>query len=221
MFAVETLLFIAEMIGVASGAVSGVLTAAKVRMDIFGAMTLGCVTAVGGGIIRDILLGLTPPAAFRNPYYIPVAAAVSLITFSIEYCFSDRIILHKRELEFWFNIFDALGLAVFVCVGVDVAFRAGFADNAFLTVFVGTITGVGGGMLRDTMAGQPPVVLQKRIYCIAAILGAVVSTYGHRFQIPDWIGSVAGAALILLIRFLATHYRWNLPRYPKYPETKS
>ncbi len=219
MFTVETIFLFAEIIGVASAAVSGVLSAARERLDLFGAMVLGCVTAVGGGIIRDLLLGVTPPAAFQSSLYISVAAGVSLACFFIEYFFgndlSRRFSSYKQRYEQLLNVFDAIGLSVFVVVGVDAAYAAGYADNAFLTIFVGTITGVGGGILRDVMIGKTPVVLQKRIYCIAAIAGAWLDVLLRDFRCISTLASLLAVALILLIRFLATHYRWNLPRYPR------
>ena len=94
--------------------------------------------------------------------------------------------------------------------------EAGYEDNAFLMIFVGVITGVGGGLLRDVMIRRVPVILQKRIYALAALLGAVIDVYLTKLGCARQISAVIAVCFILIIRFLALHYRWNLPRYPKH-----
>lgn len=227
-----TLFELAELVGIAAAAVSGVLTAAQVSLDLFGAIVLGCITAFGGGIIRDLLLGITPPAAFRDPTMLLIAAGVSLSVFLLEYFFGDRMkaadgtksnrllrFVCSRRYEQLFNIFDALGLAIFVIVGVRAADNAGYNDNTFLSVFVGTVTGIGGGMLRDITIGKIPVVLQKHIYALAAIFGAVLYVFLPRIGCPESAALYIAVLSILLIRFLAAHYRWNMPHYPKKDRT--
>ena len=216
----SSLFQITELIAVCTAAVAGVLAAAAVRADIFGAIVLGCTTAFGGGIIRDLLLGVTPPAALRDPLLLIVAAVVSLIAFLLEYFFGDKAVgeVMARESsrhEQFLNAVDALSLSMFVVVGIDAAMKAGYADNAFLMIFVGAITGVGGGLLRDIMIRRVPVILQKRIYALAAILGAMLDVYLTRLGCADELCAAATVCFILLIRHLAVHYRWNLPRYPK------
>lgn len=212
---------IAEIIAVCSAAVTGVLAASAVRADIFGAMVLGCTTAFGGGIIRDLLLGVTPPTALRNPLMLIVAAAVSFTVFWLEYSFGDKtagevVARESSRHEQIMNMIDALSLSMFVIVGIDAAMAAGHGENAFLTVFVGVVTGVGGGLLRDIMIRRVPLILQKRIYALAAILGAVLDVYLTRFGVTRQLSAVIAVCFILLVRFLSVHYRWNLPRYPKY-----
>ncbi|MBE6658488.1 MAG: trimeric intracellular cation channel family protein [Ruminococcaceae bacterium] len=212
---------IIEIIAVCSAAVTGVLAASAVRADIFGAMVLGCTTAFGGGILRDLLLGVTPPAALRNPLMLILAAAVSLTVFALEYAFGDKaagevVARESSRHEQIMNMVDALSLSMFVIVGIDAAMAAGYAENAFLTVFVGVVTGVGGGLLRDIMIRRVPVILQKRIYALAAILGAILDVYLTRFGLSQELSAAAAVCFILLIRYLSVHFRWNLPRYPKY-----
>lgn len=216
----SSLFQITELIAVCTAAITGVLAAAAVRADIFGAIVLGCTTAFGGGIMRDLLLGVTPPAALRNPMLLIVAAAVSLIAFLLEYFFADKTIgaVMARESsrhEQLLNAVDALSLSMFVVVGIDAAMKAGHEDNAFLVIFVGVITGVGGGLLRDVMIRRVPVILQKRIYALAAMLGAILDVALTRIGCDDALSAAAAICFILLIRFLSVHYRWNLPRYPK------
>ena len=210
------LVLAAELIGTAAFSVSGVMTAAGHRLDIFGALVLGCVTSVGGGVLRDLLLGITPPMLFRDPIYFIVAAIVSLLFFLIEYFFGEKLNRQEKRFELILNLCDSLGLSVFVLIGVNSALNAGFADNLFLTVFVGTITGVGGGILRDMMAGQVPVILKRRIYAVAAIFGALFYYLLFILSVPQLIAFPISAILIFLIRILAICFRWNLPRYPKH-----
>lgn len=209
------LIDVVGMIGVIAAAISGVLTAAQVSLDVFGTIVLGCVTAVGGGIIRDLLLGITPPASFRDPTPVIVAIIVSLAVFLLEYFFSAKAEYSKKRYEQLLNAFDSLGLASFVIIGVDATGNAGFAVNLFLKIFVGLVTGVGGGILRDMMIGKIPVILQKRIYALAALLGAVLYVYLPRMHCPKDIAMYISIASVLVIRFLATYYKWNMPRYPR------
>ena len=211
---------IAELVAVCTAAVTGVLAAAEVRADIFGAMVLGCTTAFGGGIVRDLLLGVTPPSALRDPMLLTVTAIVSLVVFMLEYCFGDKaagaaVARDSSRHEQLLNALDALSLSMFVIVGIDAAMAAGYDDNAFLMIFVGVITGVGGGLLRDVMIRRVPVILQKRIYALAALLGAVIDVYLSKLGCARELSAVAAVGFILIIRYLSVRFLWNLPRYPK------
>lgn len=207
----EQLVFIIEIIGTIAFAVSGAMVAAKKRMDIFGVIVLGVTTAVGGGMCRDILLGITPPAMFTNSVYVTTAVISALIVFFSFYGKERVVAKYAKQIDTWLNIFDAVGLGIFVVAGVDTALNHGFGELAFLSIFVGTITGIGGGMLRDVLAGQIPVVLHKRVYAVAAILGA--GTYYYLGQVmPNQFAMLIGIAATITLRLLATHYEWNLPR---------
>lgn len=217
----SSLFSIVELIAVCTAAVTGVLAAAEIRADLFGAMVLGCTTAFGGGMIRDLLLGVTPPAALRNPMLLAVTAMVSLVVFVLEYCFADKaagaaLARESSRHEQLLNALDALSLSMFVIVGIDAAQAAGYHDNAFLMIFVGVITGVGGGLLRDIIIRRVPLILQKRIYALAALLGAVIDVYLTKLGCASELSAVIAVCFILLIRFLAVQFRWNLPRYPKH-----
>lgn len=108
------------------------------------------------------------------------------------------------------NAFDAIGLGMFTVIGVNTAIQGGHGDNGFLLVFVGVVTGVGGGILRDVLAGVTPVVLYKRVYASASILGALAYVLLWR-RMQGFVAMITAAAVIILIRFLAARYRWNLP----------
>ena len=209
----STLFVIFELIGPVAFAASGVVTALERELDLFGALVLGTAAAVGGGVIRDLILGYLPPAAFRHPVYALVALGTAAVGFAIAYFAGRRTRPHLGVYVQILNLFDSVGLAVFTVAGVRSAAACGFGENAFLSVFVGLLTGVGGGVLRDIMAGQVPSILRKRIYALAAVGGALIYYYLCDFHLcSERIAVLAGAGAVLLIRLLATVFHWNLPR---------
>lgn len=209
----DEFIFILELIGTVAFASSGAMIAIEKKMDIFGVNVLGATTAVGGGIMRDIILGLTPPGAFSHPVYVLVAALTSTILFVIAYAkptaFESRVKTdYYDKLMFWC---DTAGLGIFTVVGIQAAVRAVGGENVFFFVFIGTLTGVGGGVLRDIMAGETPHILVKHIYACAAIAGGIVCVVG-RTAFGEAYGTILGLAATVLLRFLAAHFRWNLMR---------
>lgn len=204
----ETVIFILEIIGTIAFAWSGAITGIKKEMDIFGVAILGTVTAVGGGIIRDLILGKTPPTTFLHPVYALVAVAVSIIAF-IPFV-RREFLKHKKRNDLFMLVMDSLGLGIFTVVGIGVAYEIA-AFNIMLFAFVGMITGVGGGMLRDMMAGQTPYIFVKHFYACASLIGALLT-----IAIIPFCGitpaMLIGAAVIIILRFLAAYYRWSLPR---------
>lgn len=206
----ETITFILEMIGTVAFAASGALVGSEQKMDIFGVSVLGVITAVGGGMIRDVTLGIIPPGVFQKPVYAAVAVLTSVLVFFLLY-FKRELLEENVTYDKVMLVMDSVGLGIFTVVGVNTGIRQGFADNTFLLVFVGTITGVGGGLLRDMMAEVPPYIFVKHIYACASIVGAVVCVYMNRF-VGNVEAMMVACFVIILIRYLAAHYRWNLPR---------
>lgn len=215
----EIVVLVLELLGTVAFTFSGATVAIRRRMDVFGVLVLGAATAVGGGVIRDLTLGVTPPIMFRNPIYVGTAAITATIIFLIAYfkynVWDSEYMLFSVKV---INACDSVGLGVFTVIGINTAITAGYRNNEFLMVFVGVVTGVGGGILRDVLAGVVPMVLQKRIYASASIAGAICYTILQRY-IDDSVAMLAGVAVIVTIRFLATKYRWNLPIAP-YPEER-
>ena len=198
----DEFIFILELIGTVAFASSGAMIAIEKKMDIFGVNVLGATTAVGGGIMRDIILGLTPPGAFSHPVYVLVAALTSTILFVIAYAkptaFESRVKTdYYDKLMFWC---DTAGLGIFTVVGIQAAVRAVGGENVFFFVFIGTLTGVGGGVLRDIMAGETPYILVKHIYACAAIAGGIVCVVG-RTAFGEAYGTILGLAATVLLRF--------------------
>ncbi len=210
------LIFVFEIIGTVAFAVSGAMTGLKKKMDIFGVMILGVITAVGGGVIRDLILGITPPGMFGQPVYAVVATVTAVITFLP----AVRRLLTKNQRvhDFVLLILDSLGLGVFTVVGIQTAYRASSGYGAFLIVFVGVITGVGGGVLRDVLAGERPYIFVKHIYASASIAGAIACVILWRFNSTAAV--IVGAVLIFVIRLLAAHFRWSLPKAEIEQETE-
>ena len=209
---IDTVFFAVEIVGTIAFALTGVITAIEKKFDILGAIVLGTVTAVGGGIMRDIILGYLPPLAFRHPVYALTAIITSVAVFIVAFFLGKKIVRHFDVYSQVINFFDSLGLAVFVVTGINTAAECGFGDNAFLSVFVAVLTGVGGGVLRDILAGRAPKILHRRVYALAAILGALIYYYLLEFNVfHETVSMLIGAGSVLLIRILATVFRWNLP----------
>ena len=208
-------IFIIEIIGTIAFASSGAMVGIKKQMDLLGVCVLGMTTAVGGGMIRDLILGVTPPVMFQNPTYALIAIAFSVLVFCGLYFFQNKLTNKKVQgvYDKLMMIFDSLGLGLFTVVGVTTAINIGYETTGFLQIFVGVLTGVGGGVLRDIMAGNTPYIFVKHVYASASILGAIVCVLVER-----WFGELPamliGAAVVFVIRILAAHYKWNLPRIP-------
>jgi uncharacterized membrane protein YeiH len=169
-------------------------------------------TAVGGGAVRDVILGIVPPAMFQRPIYTIVATFTSCIVFLILYLKKEFLQGHNRETyDKIMLVMDSIGLGIFTVVGVNTGISHGYVDYMFLLVFLGTITGVGGGLLRDIMAGVPPYILVRHIYACASIVGAIVCVVLYR-NFGAVVSMVGASAVVILVRYLAAHYRWNLPK---------
>lgn len=204
--------FIFEIIGTIAFASSGALVAIKEEMDIFGVCALGVTTACGGGMIRDLILGITPPAMFLNPVYTEIAIIVSILIFVIMYF--DKKLFEGSIGEIYDHImfiFDTLGLGLFTVIGVNTAFRMGYREHWFLLLFVGVITGVGGGLLRDVMAQTKPVIFTKHVYALASLAGAFAYIYLRDFN-TELNAMILSVTLCCIIRLLAVGFQWNLPR---------
>ena len=214
----EYMIFVLDMIGTVAFALSGAMTAIRKKMDILGVMILGMVTAVGGGIIRDIVLGIVPPQAFRKPIYAFTAFVISAVVFFyIHFQIKGYRHISGRHFLQLLMAADTLGLGIFTVVGVQAAFENSTEMNHFLAIFLGTITGVGGGILRDILAGDRPYVFIKHVYACASIAGAVVATFLWDVS-GEGIAMLAGAVCVIVMRFLAIRYKWNLPRIDHFEE---
>lgn len=208
----NSVFFYLEILGVIAFSISGALVALNKKFDVFGVVIVGMITAVGGGIIRDIIVGHTPPKIFDNVYLIGVSVAVSLLTFVLAYVKRSKFLVIQNKIEVVNNYFDAVGLAVFTIMGVESIFSYGVANNVFLSISMGVLTGVGGGLLRDIFTGSLPYIFTKHIYAIASILGASVFYVLHINVDITVVSTIVGVAVIFILRVLATKYHWKLPK---------
>jgi uncharacterized membrane protein YeiH len=198
----STLLVVLDLIGVGVFAASGALVGVRKRLDVFGIAVLAVAAALGGGLVRDVLIGATPPAAFRDWRYLAVPAAVAGMVF----------VGHGVVERFGgtFRVFDAAGLGLFCVSGTAKAMAFGLGP--LQAAVMGLVTGVGGGVLRDVLVGEIPVVLQRELYAVPALLGSAVVAVAiktHHYGVPV---AVAAAAVVFLIRMVALQLDLNAPR---------
>ena len=199
-----------ELIGVVAFAMSGVLVGIEYGFDIFGIFVLAFLTALGGGLFRDMILGNHPPVCFTHFSYI-ICVAVTVVVFLIFLKIFDTKLGRGdiEKIKILITFFDAVGLGVFCVTGTAFAMQMGFSDNMLLCVASGLITSIVGGMLRDVLANRKPVVLRKEIYAVAAIIGAVIY-----YLIEPVIGITAAtylvAFLVLVIRMYSVRHKINM-----------
>jgi len=205
--------FILEIIGVVAFALSGALTAIKKEMDVFGAGVLGMTAAIGGGLIRDIILGINPPACFLNPVHALIGFFLPMLTYipKIQKLFASN---HHKIYDISLLIADSVGLGVFTVVGVNTCFEMILTPNYFTAIFLGVMTGVGGGVLRDIFSLNLPKVFIKHFYACASILGALIALVA-RLYLGAVISSVLGIVSVVSLRIFASIFHWKLPK-PKF-----
>ena len=210
------LFFLVELVGTIAFAISGAMLAIQRGLDLFGVIFLGMTTGVGGGVLRDLLLGQVPPLAFLNWTYLLVAAAAAGLVFAAALAGRRRGRSELPVNNALLNVFDAAGLGIFSVIGVQHTVAAGFGENMFLCVFLGMTTGVGGGVLRDVLSRSTPAILRKHVYALASLAGAIVY-YLAKDLLPT-ASIVISVLLVILLRVLASRYRWTLPRIPPLDE---
>lgn len=197
-----TLLYSLDLLGTAAFAASGTLAGIRRDMDLLGILVMGMVTATGGGTLRDLLLGDTPPFIFHDETYLYISIIVSL-----------TIVIFHRQLDFLRHplpYFDAIGLGTFVVIGTSKAldFGIGFLGS----VMMGVMTATAGGMIRDILSTRVPLVLQKEVYASACLAGGILLTLLHRTNLPRPWSLLISASVVIILRLLAIRYNWSLPR---------
>jgi uncharacterized membrane protein YeiH len=198
----DTAIRILDCFGVVVFAISGALVASRKQMDIVGFALLGIVTGIGGGTLRDILLGELPVFWVREPAYLAACVAVSIVVF-----FTAHIPQSRYRLLLWF---DAFGLSLFAITGAERALLAG--SGPVIAIAMGVITATFGGIVRDVLGAESPVVLSREVYVTAALLGGTVFV-GGSLLLPREVAIGTGLAAGLALRGAALHWGWSLPRY--------
>jgi len=192
-----------QIIGTIAFAVSGALVAGRRNMDWFGVVVLAVMVAVGGGTLRDLLLGLTPVFWIESPWYIILAAIAALITVPL-----TRLQFNYRN---YLLLSDAVGLAVFAVLGTEKALLVGV--NGFAAIVMGVITGVFGGVLRDVLASRDPSILYGDFYALAALIGCMVFVLLRQLSINTLAIIWISIGVILVLRLIAIGRKWSLPTF--------
>lgn len=201
----QPLLLALDLTGTFVFGLNGALTAVRAaRLDVVGVVTLGVITAVGGGILRDVLIGDVPPAAFRDWRYLALALGGGFIAFLL----SQRL----KRLEMPINVLDAVGLSVFAVIGAGKALAFGLGIGP--AIILGAVTGVGGGTIRDMLVGRIPSVLHSDLYAIPALVAAAITVATIRAGVYGLPAALAAAAVCFGIRMLGVRFRLNAPRPP-------
>lgn len=206
----EKIFLVSELIGTVAFSISGAIAGIKKEMDIFGVITLGLTTACGGGCIRDIILGITPPAVFQNPLFAAVSVLTSIIVFVIVSVRDFKTQKH-RVYDFIMLLTDSVGLGIFSVIGVQTAYNAGYGDNIFLLTFVGMVTGAGGGVLRDIFSQEKPYIFVKHFYACASAIGSLICIILWKWS-GGWRAMLLGAVTVVVLRLLAAYFHWKLPK---------
>lgn len=204
----ETFQLYFELIGAVAFAISGAALGIRKGMDLFGVAMVGMTTAVGGGILRDVMLGQTPPAALRDPVQALVAIAVSVLCFYIWRWRKTE--LRNRYADAVLLVADSIGLGIFSAHGAAIAIQAGYGANWFLVLLLGTVTGVGGGVLRDVCCMERPYIFTKHIYACASLAGAAVCR--TLWPLGMGLAMLAGCGVTVVIRICAATFRWSFPK---------
>ena len=204
----DTFFFILELIGTIAFAVSGAAVGIRKEMDLFGVCILGSATAVGGGILRDLMLGLTPPMAFRDPVWLIVGLLSSVLLFFP--AMRRTALKNKRASDLLLLVSDAGGMGIFGATAILLAERSG-QSSVWLLLFVALLTGAGGGVLRDVLAGEVPSVFRRHVYASALLVGAGLFLLLQPV-LPEAAAVILSILVTVTLRCLAAHYRWNLPR---------
>ena len=198
----STLLLVLDLVGIAVFALSGGLVGVEKNLDIFGVLALAATSALGGGIIRDLLLGIAPPATFTDARYLMVPIVCGVFVFYIHPTISR---LHKPLI-----VLDAAGLGLFAVAGAQKALNAGL--NSPASVGIGMLTAIGGGVARDVLVREIPVVLHREIYATAAVAAATVVVIGDQCDLNPSVVAVVGIVLAFSIRVISKWRGWSAPR---------
>ncbi|RMG87119.1 MAG: trimeric intracellular cation channel family protein [Chloroflexi bacterium] len=195
------LLYILDLSGVAVFAITGTLAVRHKKLDLFGVVVVAVVTAIGGGTLRDVLLGRTPVFWVKDAAYLVVAGSAAVVTV----VFVRFINFPRRALL----IADALGLGLFTVLGADIALDAGV--HPAIAAAMGVMSGTAGGVIRDLLANEIPLILRKEIYAIASLCGAVVYIVLLQLSVGTQPAALAGAAITFVLRVAAIRWRWSFP----------
>lgn len=208
-FGTPELLTVLYVTGIIAESMTAAVTACRMRMDLFGVITLGVLTALGGGTVRDIMLGSYPLTWVEEPKFLVICVLASVITMWLKWL--------MYQLRKFFLVADAIGLAAFVVLGIQTALANG--HGFVIAAVAAVVTGVFGGVIRDILSDRVPLVLREELYASIAIMGTVVYVVLLRLGVPEWAVVIATVVFVFGMRLLSLKFRWSLPTY-EYDEEK-
>lgn len=194
-------LVVLDLLGTFVFALSGAAAGVKNKLDLFGLVVLAFATGSAGGITRDVLIGSVPPASIHDWHYL----AVCILAGCVVFLWYPKLDAHRRPVL----LLDAVGLALFAVTGTQKSLAAGL--NSFMAPFLGMLSGIGGGMLRDILVNETPVVLRADLYAVAALAAGALVVGGDALHFAPRTGMIAGALLCFFLRLMAIYRGWHLP----------
>ena len=195
--------YIIEILGTFSFAAAGAFAAMEKKLDPFGVLIISFATAIGGGTIRDVLIGELPVSWLSNSTAIWVILSAAIVTVFFG--------SYLKKLEKMLFLFDAMGLGLFTIIGIQTGISHGFSTG--ICIMLGTITGCFGGVLRDILLNNVPLIFQKEIYASASILGGILFFPMLNLKVADNLASVAAILVVFFVRVLAVQFNWSLPKF--------
>jgi len=199
----DVLIILFDYLGTFAFAVSGGLAAAGKKLDLFGALFLGFVTAIGGGTTRDMMIGNTPVSWLQDPVYFYII----VVSVSLTFLFTKTILRLSKALFF----FDTIGISVFTIIGIQIGVHTGI--HLPLAVMMGILTAVMGGIIRDVLCNEIPLIFHKEIYATACLAGGVIFVLLLFLNVPEPFTALISAGVIFTIRSLSVRKGWELPRF--------
>jgi len=199
------LIYILDLIGTFVFAVSGIMVAVKNKFDLIGAAIIGLVTAVGGGTLRDLLIGQTPVAWMKDPYYLLVILAALIVCFFF--------FKYVKKLKKGFFIFDTIGIALFTILGLQKTLEVGLRIE--IALLMGVVSAVFGGVIRDVLTNEVPLIFRKEIYATACLAGGIVYIILDQLFTPTPLFIIPSTLVVFVIRYFAVRKHWEIPYRPR------
>lgn len=205
LIAFENFIVFIDIIGTLVFAISGVLTAVEKKFDFVGAVIIGSVTAIGGGTIRDVLIGSTPVGWMQNPEYLFTIICAVIIC----YFFYAPVVKWRKGLF----LFDTIGIGLFTILGVQKTLDIGL--HPLIAVTMGVVSAVFGGVLRDILTNREPLIFRKEIYATACLIGALAYIFATTLMTNQNVSMIIGISIVIIIRSLSVKFHWTLPYTPR------
>ncbi|WP_018297671.1 trimeric intracellular cation channel family protein [Corynebacterium lubricantis] len=202
-FDTADLLTVLFVIGIVAEAMTAAVAAGRMRMDLFGVITLGALTALGGGTVRDIILDNYPLTWVEQPLYLLIVVIASVVTVRISWL--------MYQLRKFFMVADAVGLSAFVVLGAQTAMSMG--HGIIITIVASVATGVSGGILRDVLSDRVPLVFRQELYASIAVLGALLYMFLTWVGVDEWATAIITVLFVFITRLLSLKFNWSLPVY--------